>query len=96
MQTKYLKYEITIEDSGDEQVNLQRLFFEVYRLTFTCFSSVVLDIVKNEVSSESRLIWINQLLKTEPNQRYQTYENIRQENILSTEQVCSLQDQGVN
>jgi len=96
MSKKFAKYEITIETTDDEQVNLQRFLFEAYRLSFTCFESVWLDIVKNEVSDKSRLNWINQLLKgktssDEGMERINYYKKIREEKSLTANKIRSLE-----
>ena len=65
MSATYRKYEITIEVSEDEQVNLQRFLLEAYRLSITCFQSVCLDTLKSEVSFVSRLNGLSRLLNSE-------------------------------
>jgi hypothetical protein len=62
MALKYRKYEITIEVSQDEQVNLQRFLLEAHRLSITCFQTACLNTLKSEVSLEHRLSDLFRLL----------------------------------
>ena len=51
MSATYRKYEITIEVSEDEQVNLQRFLLKCHNLSITCFPSLSSNII-NRVFAE--------------------------------------------